>query len=40
MNTLASGTHQLHITLLSTEDPGGSTGHDFIVLDVGTGGVQ
>jgi lysophospholipase L1-like esterase len=40
MNVLASGTHKLHITLLSTEDPGGSTGHDFIVLDVGAGGVQ
>jgi len=39
-NGLASGPHQVQITLLSTEDPGGSTGHDFIVLDVGAGGVQ
>jgi lysophospholipase L1-like esterase len=39
-NSLASGPHQVQITLLSTEDPGGSTGHDFIVLSVGAGGVQ
>lgn len=39
-NGLASGPHQVHITLLSTEDPGGSTGHDFIILSIGAGGVQ
>jgi lysophospholipase L1-like esterase len=37
---LVSGPHQVQITLLSTEDTGGSTGHDFIVLSVGAGGVE
>jgi len=39
-NDLASGPHSVQITLTSTEDPGGSTGNDFIVLSLGAAGTQ
>jgi len=38
-NSLASGTHQVHVDLLSTYDSG-STGNDFRLVCVGTGGTQ
>lgn len=38
-NGLASGTHQVHVELLSTEDSG-STGNTFRLFCVGAGGVE